>query len=129
MVRKNNFIKQTSYKNQNKVFRYILNQPIDKHGFNLYRPTDFESHFPFVKSVEALKTILIILQDKNLIKFDLDYSKHAAWIYSIKVLPEGYDFFHRLNKERFAFWLPLISSSALSVIAIVVSVLALLSKL
>ncbi len=122
--------KETSLRNQHKVLRYILENPKREHGFDLFVPIDFEKKFTSVFSVDNFKNILLILQGKGLIKVEFNSNaKYDTFIYSIVILPKGYDYFHQLRKERLAFWLPLISSSALSVIAIIVSVIAICFRL
>lgn len=122
--------KETSLRNQHKVLKYILENPKREHGCDLFLPIDFEKKFISVLSVDNLKNILLILQGKDLIEVEFNFNEaYDTSIYSIVILPKGYDYFHQLRKERFAFWLPLISSSALSVIAIIVSVIAIYFRL
>lgn len=120
----NSFINETSLKNQNKVLDYIISFTPNSYGYNIWKPKNFENNFPFISSIDTLKTILIILSDKGLIDVEFDYTESDNFIYSIAVLPKGYDYFHQQRKEHISFWLPLISSCVLSAIAIIISIIA-----
>ena len=124
MFFKDNHIKERSIRIQNKVLRIILNMELNSAGY-IYRPRNFEENFPFIKSTDNLKIVLYILAQKELLDVDFSYQDDTCFINTISITPKGYDYFPEKRYKNLYFWTPVVVSTTLSIVAIIISLLKL----
>mgnify|MGYP004514903993 CR=1 FL=1 len=115
-------IKERSLHIQNKVLKTILNMELNSAGY-IYRPHNFEDNFPFITSIENLQIVLSILDQKGIIEADFSYYDDNCFINTISITPQGYNYFPDKKYKDLCFWIPIVVSSTLSIIAIIISLL------
>lgn len=116
--------KELTVKYQDRVLRTILETPLNTAGC-IYQPKNFEQCFPYLSSVKNLEIILRILREKGLLDIQFSDISDDCFIDAIFITAKGYDYFPMKFYNERHFWTPVLASAALSIVAIVISILAL----
>lgn len=116
--------KELSVKYQDMVLKTILEIPPNAAGC-IYQPEHFEQKFPYITSVENLEIILRILHEKGLLDIQFSDISDDCFIDTIFITTKGYDYFPMKFYNELHFWVPVLMSNALSIVAIIISLIAL----
>lgn len=115
-------MKKLSIKNQEKTLKILIKLCLETSAPWLYKPINFENNFDFISSKDLIK-ILDILVDKELISIQYADLPNHFNINTLKITAKGYDYFPMKLYNNFHFWIPVITSNVLSIIAIIISVI------